>query len=1309
MENERTDRPTKFGSYRITQWHGEGPLALVGTAQRDGNVFLLKALHEQAAGLRKTFWDQSERLQSRLDRQYHCIYRQTTSISGFAIHVYPWLNPRKWRPLSEWLTGSQATEAFAQACLAIDLIHICGLVHRDLRIDHILLHRRGRSFAVRIIDFDFLVAAGPADRQTLAGARHFLPPEAVTATEFEPSYDLYTFAKSVQALALDLPESTAAIIRDCARESSLERPQSMWHALHRHGGIDETRSRHHLERTTLALARTQIRFPEMQRSESDPLAAQLVFPTATARDVVADWVAARPAVRYRSLRRVLPEVHIKRSSFALAVVIPAHVLGQLLARSDSSSDKMRQIIASLSERSDGDTSNLLADAGWQLRLGYLNEGERTLTAIAESEDHPVSRRLHCWQRAVTISLLRFNIAAARAYLVSGQTLANSAEDTSYRLEFRRLAVWVGGLMASPERAIDTLRRLLREARAEGDSILQARLHHDLGVAHGQLDRHRSASRHLARAHALAVEIRQSDWSPFGILSSIVRLAYQRGDCELADRVLMSARSESELPEDELRRGMLGTYESAVAADSGDYQRALDASERCRASSGLETATVAELITLNNDLELAKIRRQSDLARFYMTMALRQLQLDDGAAMRPLVILNAAELLVSVDDSDGAIELLESLSDDGLSPAFRLRKRLIHVLASASTSVSADHVREFITIYREARQHAHYRLMARSAFWLLALAPQQARTEISFSDIESISRSGVLGAAVQALMAAEPRVGVAAVRKLRKSPYPLHEIVLLDKVAHWCRDSEQLILSRKYHSLARQSANRWSASGIPTFGLLTEGKDDESPIEARLSLTLLRGVRRIMDSENNEEAVLRGLLQLALSVSGAERVALFSVNTDNVLSLRLSLNLLDPDSIGEDLVSSGTAHYALRDDRELLIDNAQADPRTASLTSVLTENIQSILCLPITVQRQRRHVLYLDHHDLPKRFDEPDIERVRELAHMAGSLLSRSHVLPPEEPSRDFDATGIITRNADLQEQLRLLTKIAPTNHTVLVVGESGTGKELFARFIHEHSERADRDLIVINCATLTESLADAELFGIRKNVASGVDARPGAFEVASGSTLFLDEIGDMPTVLLPKLLRVLEEKTVRPIGSHLEIPVDTRIIAATNRSLHELQQGKDFRGDVFYRLTDHIVKLFPLRERVEDIPVLAEYFLRKATGDESRKFASDALDRLVTHPWPGNVRELKSVVRRAVLFSGSQIIHAVDLKFSDDETTGGSSAQIQHMTDDQRRAFLTKRLIALRGNVAELAREIDYPYSRLRRMLIRLEIPYRRF
>jgi transcriptional regulator with GAF, ATPase, and Fis domain len=357
---------------------------------------------------------------------------------------------------------------------------------------------------------------------------------------------------------------------------------------------------------------------------------------------------------------------------------------------------------------------------------------------------------------------------------------------------------------------------------------------------------------------------------------------------------------------------------------------------------------------------------------------------------------------------------------------------------------------------------------------------------------------------------------------------------------------------------------------------------------------------------------------------------------------------------------------------LLID-AQSDERFSAKESVEALGLRSILCLPIRSSAGVQGVIYLDNRGVCGAFSKEDRDVIEVLADQAGIVLEQERLardlrdrqqevedlnskLKTRVSEQDSEINrmrtalkagassdsergfGLLVGGSARMDELRsLLAKIAACELPVLVFGESGTGKELIARAIHRNSSRAKAELVTVNCAAFPETLLENELFGHVRGAYTGADrSKKGLFEVAHGGTLFLDEVASMSPAMQMRLLRVLQDGEVRPVGAPSSVRVDVRVIAASNQDLREMVAAGKFREDVYYRLRVLQVNVPPLRERREDIPALVAWFLEKH-GFRGITVAPDALDVFAAYGWPGNVRELENEIRRASVVGGPTI------------------------------------------------------------------------
>jgi len=282
---------------------------------------------------------------------------------------------------------------------------------------------------------------------------------------------------------------------------------------------------------------------------------------------------------------------------------------------------------------------------------------------------------------------------------------------------------------------------------------------------------------------------------------------------------------------------------------------------------------------------------------------------------------------------------------------------------------------------------------------------------------------------------------------------------------------------------------------------------------------------------------------------------------------------------------------------------------------------------------------------------------------------------------------IIGNSLVMRQQLDMLRQVATSEANVLLLGDSGTGKELFARQLHQWSRRADRVFIPFNCAALPRELAEAELFGHEKGAFTGAHKeRPGIFREAHQGTLFLDEVGELDPALQSKLLRVLQEGEVRPVGGARPVAVDVRIVTASNADLEGMVKEGTFREDLYYRLNVITMKLPSLKERSDDVPLLADFFLRKYTEKNRREIEGigrGAMDALTAHSWPGNVRELENVIERAVVLAKGSLLEEVDLPdalFAEPTGEGAVTLPMGTSMEEMEKTMLNQTLKLTRGN-----------------------------
>jgi DNA-binding NtrC family response regulator len=352
--------------------------------------------------------------------------------------------------------------------------------------------------------------------------------------------------------------------------------------------------------------------------------------------------------------------------------------------------------------------------------------------------------------------------------------------------------------------------------------------------------------------------------------------------------------------------------------------------------------------------------------------------------------------------------------------------------------------------------------------------------------------------------------------------------------------------------------------------------------------------------------------------------------------------------------------------------------------------------------------------LQKPFSLDHLTTIVDKALEVGRLKTENQILRQQLTAR-YQFGNLIGRSPAMQEVFSLIERIAPSRATVLLCGESGVGKDMVARAIHWHSPRKAHAMVKINCSALPENLMESELFGYERGAFTGANlTKLGKFEQADGSTVFLDEIGDVPLPLQVKLLRILQEREFERLGSNKTRAVDVRVIAATNVDLRQAMDQGRFREDLYYRLNVMPINIPPLRQRQEDIPALAQHFLTKY-GRPGQLFTPAALDKLLTHDWPGNVRELENVIERSLLLATTDALSADSIRLdanpktrptTNPTTNAAPSFLPPNMTLDQYEQSILKEAIKrAQGNKSQAARLLGITRNALRYRLTQMGLP----
>ena len=527
-------------------------------------------------------------------------------------------------------------------------------------------------------------------------------------------------------------------------------------------------------------------------------------------------------------------------------------------------------------------------------------------------------------------------------------------------------------------------------------------------------------------------------------------------------------------------------------------------------------------------------------------------------------------------------------------------------------------------------------------------------------------------------------------------------------------------------------------------LLKSSLFGESERERERLLKILE-INRAMVSERQPKKLLSIILDAVIELTEAERGFLILKQTDGASGRVEVARNLDREAVRspEFKISHGIAERVMESGEVVLTDSASDDPALGQFSSVAGMQLRSILCSPLRLRGETIGCVYIDHRFRTGSFTEVDARLIELFADQAAVAVNNARLHAENEAQRDrlaelnrrleervreqehelqetreqlakvtlpphkYDYSEIVGKSRAMREVFRLLDIVADTDYPVLILGESGTGKELVARAVVRHGRRSDAPFLSENCAALAESLLESELFGYLKGAFTGADRdRVGLFEQADRGTLFLDEIGEMPMSLQRKLLRVLQEGEFRKVGATAPTRVDVRIIGATNADLAAMAEAGEFREDLYYRLKVMTIRLPPLRERREDIPLLADHMLGRIaeeTDEEPRDVTEAAMRELVAYDWPGNVRQLENELRRMAALSASDGV--IDVPLVDMRRGGrpaGAAPSFAGMTlEEIERAAILDAIERCGGKRSEAAKVLGLPrrtfYNRLRK------------
>jgi transcriptional regulator with GAF, ATPase, and Fis domain len=942
------------------------------------------------------------------------------------------------------------------------------------------------------------------------------------------------------------------------------------------------------------------------------------------------------------------------------------------------------------------------------------------------------RRGSCWLKRGDAAQALSHLALARQQLESLPSVAADREFELLDLECRA-HIQQGGYRHASELAGEALRRSPPEPWC-------GHLHEDLGVSLSYLGRGDEARRHLEEAEG---RHRGSPRDEVRTLSYRAILEYRQG--QLADAGTYYARALA-LSE---KRGLVDQAISAalncgtVAHRRGDWGGALEFYERGLALAQGQPKLRAEVALRYNQAQL-----HCDLGRFDQArLALEQAREQAQRGALAFFVAATAQLEGEISQWEGQL----GQARRALTQARRLfqeqgaEREVAEVeLQLASVTLEQGEPEE-VTPHLEAARHAAQTSGAQDLLWRVSLihgrlALAQGQPGRALTMLEESYDDARRGNDRELVAEVDLWLGRVYERQGAEHAARRHRQRALET---WERCAatlpESLRESYWQHPRRRSASPTTPEPPAQTFaparlvGLLN--------INARLNRSL------------NPRDVLQHTMDAAVELTGAERGFLILASPEGTTSrakLRVAVaRNLDQEHVSRPAmkVSRTIAEQVLATGDPLWSAEAQQDDRFAGTRSIHAMRLLSVLCVPIRGPEGILGALYVDNRFRRGQFEQADLDLLMAFADQAGIALTNARLHDElarktrqleaerrkiskllDERTREVDRLaekirhhqqrlpggptypGIVGRSGAMQHVFALVDRVADTPLTILIEGESGTGKELIAQAVHRQSSRRDEAFVSLNCAALPQNLLESELFGYRRGAFTGAERdREGLLVRAGKGTVFLDEVGEMPLEMQVKLLRVLQEKEVRPLGQAQAVPIHARILCATNRNLRAEVEAGRFREDLYYRLAVVVVTLPPLRDRLEDLPELVHYLVQRRAeelGHLAPSLSSAAIRRLAGHDWPGNVRQLENVLSQALLFATGDTIESHDIVLPPPSRSKPCTSFESYQTKEAQE--IAAALEATRWNITEVSRLLGIPRTSLYRKLKTLGLSRRK-
>ncbi|MCK4631708.1 MAG: sigma 54-interacting transcriptional regulator [candidate division Zixibacteria bacterium] len=1041
---------------------------------------------------------------------------------------------------------------------------------------------------------------------------------------------------------------------------------------------------------------------------------------------------------YASLRKILlpsgesaeSEVSADRHATLLRELSEYREAGQIHKAFLCLSDALDRVPSEGTTASNGERKEILLELGRLAHsLNRLNDAlayYNQLLSELES-DHPQYLEVLYETTVLTSRLSDTDQMMTNAQL--GQTLARSCGDTSFELRFARLKAWALAAIGNNQKAQEILDEIQKVAADSDHADILVLVHYTRGVMEWRRGDYTSAIEHLMEGLALAESDNlYSEAKP--IVITLGMLHMEIAEYEKAVKFAKAAIQSATKPADKLRLPTVFTTLSIAYTRLGEYHKAEYWLQRY--------LNVRHLAYNRNHLLLyyhthgllkansGEFREANDSLQHALELGSPQ------GSQRPLgkVHQNLAEVALFQGNKalcEQQAESARSIFERECDKASLAEIKSIEILFDICYG-SADRYQELADLLITLTEHNCKYYAARCLLRILTAGYGEniigaLASASSLADLVKGSKAPLFRAvSVLAQRHGDTRDDASgwlqglktAYRILHGARCEFYALLISQEIAHIYIEQSKQKLARKFLSNSLRIAQSIENE---TFGRMIEKELDDIKTVGSNDTDLVESIHSISEivaELGNYDNSLDRMIQFAVEQSGAERGALLLRKGNQPELHVVAFFNCDEESLSDILDISSKIPLKVSDELQpLVVENAVADARTRDYRSIVYHNILSVACIPVVKDHKFLGVLYLDHHTIPALFEREDITYITSIANFIALLLTtakgyRSFDVVNRQLVQDLNALGLknpfISRDSTVLEMFSKLPEIAQSDAPVLILGESGTGKEILAQMIHEMSHRHDRPLLKLNCSAIASGLIESELFGVAKNVATGVQEREGKFAAADGGTLLLDEIGDMPSEVQAKLLRAVEYQEFEKVGSNRLIYTDIRFLYSTNKDLVDAVKRSRFREDLFYRINTITIEIPPLRERLGDVELLIDHFLKLfSSGKLPPRINTDAIERLSSYDWPGNVRELKNFIERlCILYSGQVITKSalpIEIQAARLEGDGrkGAGASIEKVR-------IRRALMESRWNQSKAAKSLNTPLSTLRRKIKRYNI-----